>query len=197
MNPEGGRTAATALALAVLVLAVLVLALQWLLADAIDKRQRRQALRDLAALAAPVVFDNDPLTEVTDLRSRARPPGLDATLLQSMPLRDGDRQVALVVDARARGYLDAITLRVAFASGGRVLGLRVLEQRETAGLGDRLVSTDWLTRFVGSKAPVDEPRWRLRRDGGEVDQLTGATVTSRAALQALLVAASAQPTPAP
>ncbi|MEM9386951.1 MAG: FMN-binding protein [Pseudomonadota bacterium] len=175
-----------------LTLAAAVLVVQALLAEPTRQRERRAALGDLAALAAPVTFDNDPFDAVQELRTRPPTPGLNATLVQAMPLRTGDRQVGLVVDARATGYVDQIVLRVAFAADGRVLGTRVLTQRETAGLGRRLVDSDWLRRFTNRIVDAGDQRWRLRRDGGEVDQITGATVTSRAALHALLLAASVE-----
>lgn len=172
-----------------LALGALLVALQAVLGSAATERQQRLAVEQLTALAAPVTFDNNPFRDARDLSSPTRPIGVDATLLRAMPLRAGRRQVGLVVDARAPGYLDHVTVRAIFATDGRLLATQVLAQRETAGLGDRLVSRRWLDRFHGQVLVPEEVR--LRRDGGQVDQLTGATVTSRAALNALLVAASA------
>ncbi|MEO0421669.1 MAG: FMN-binding protein [Pseudomonadota bacterium] len=179
-----------------LTLAAVVFIAQALLVEPTRERERRAALRELAALADPVAFDNDPFAAVQDLSTRAPLPGLNATLVQAMPLRAGGRQVGVVVDARARGYVDDVVLRVAFATEGRVLGTQVLTQRETAGLGRRLVESNWLAQFDARTPHSEDPRWRVRRDGGEVDQLTGATTTSRAALHALLLAASVELTDA-
>lgn len=195
MSADGQRIVALAFGLA---LATGVLAVQALLKEPTRERVRQSALRELAALTAPVTFDNDPFDAVQDLSTRAPLPGLNATLLQAMPLRVGAQEVGLVVDAQARGYVDDVVLRVAFATDGRVLGTQVLMQRETVGLGRRLVDSDWLAQFNASTVDAEDPRWRVRRDGGDVDQLTGATTTSRAALHAVLLAASvelAQATP--
>jgi electron transport complex protein RnfG len=68
---------------------------------------------------------------------------------------------------------------------GTVTGIRILEHRETPGLGDRIVSTrsDWVFQFDGqSLGNPDATGWALKRDGGQFDQLTGASVTPRAVI---------------
>jgi electron transport complex protein RnfG len=86
------------------------------------------------------------------------------------------------------GYAGPIRLLVAVDAAGRVLGVRVLEHRETPGLGDAIESrrSDWLRGFDG-RSLVDPPRdrWEVRRDGGDFDQFTGATVTPRAVVRAV------------
>jgi electron transport complex protein RnfG len=81
------------------------------------------------------------------------------------------------------GYAGPIRLLVALDSAGRVLGVRVLEHHETPGIGDRIETgrSSWIQQFVG-RTLGDSPdaRWALSRDGGDYDQLSGATVTSRA-----------------
>ena len=71
---------------------------------------------------------------------------------------------------------------------GTVTGLRILEHRETPGLGDKIDEdkSDWVMQFTGralGDPPIDG--WQIRNDGGEFDQLTGATVTPRAVIQAV------------
>ena len=64
----------------------------------------------------------------------------------------------------------------------------MLEHRETPGLGDRVETSksDWALQFNGRSLgdPVVEG-WRIRRDGGDFDQLTGASVTPRAIVKAV------------
>ncbi len=70
---------------------------------------------------------------------------------------------------------------------GDVLAVRILRHRETPGLGDAIEvdKGDWITRFDGASLAAPARAWAVRRDGGEFDQLTGATVTSRAVLGAV------------
>ena len=66
--------------------------------------------------------------------------------------------------------------------------MRVLEHRETPGLGDRveIEKTDWVLQFDGRRLG-DPPaeRWGIKEDGGEFDQLSGASVTPRAIVKAI------------
>lgn len=95
---------------------------------------------------------------------------------------------ALFVVSARDGYSGAIRLLVGIDANGVVTGVHVLEHRETPGLGD-LVETgksDWALQFKGRSLgdPVADG-WSIRRDGGEFDQLTGATVTPRAIVKAV------------
>jgi electron transport complex protein RnfG len=86
------------------------------------------------------------------------------------------------------GYSGAIRLLVAIDPAGTVLATRVVQHRETPGLGDFIDAgkSDWIARFTGRS--LQSPTiagWRVRKDGGEFDQYTGATVTSRATVGAV------------
>jgi electron transport complex protein RnfG len=71
---------------------------------------------------------------------------------------------------------------------GRLLGVRVTRHHETPGLGDQVDArkSNWIEQFTGKSlsAPARD-RWRVRRDGGDFDQFTGATVTPRAVVTAV------------
>ena len=79
-------------------------------------------------------------------------------------------------------------LLVGIEAEGRVTGLRILEHRETPGLGDKieLARSDWVRQFEGRS--LEDPataKWAIRTDGGDFDQLTGASVTPRAVIKAV------------
>lgn len=101
---------------------------------------------------------------------------------------DGAPVAALfVVEARG-GFSGSIRLLVGLDAGGTVTGVRVLSHRETPGLGDRIDAdkSDWALQFTGH-ALGDPPAagWAIRRDGGEFDQLTGASITPRAVIRGI------------
>lgn len=101
----------------------------------------------------------------------------------------GDSPVAALFVISARdGYAGAIRLLVGIDINGAITGVHVLAHRETPGLGDRIETgkSDWVGQFDGRSLgdPVADG-WRIRRDGGEYDQLTGASVTPRAVIKAL------------
>lgn len=101
----------------------------------------------------------------------------------------GGAPVAALFAVTARGgYAGPIRILVGVGIDGTVTGLRILEHRETPGLGDGIEASrsDWVRQFDG-RALGDPPAaaWQLRVDGGEFDQLTGASVTPRAVLKAV------------
>ncbi len=103
--------------------------------------------------------------------------------------RHGGEVVAVLLPVIARdGYGGDIELLVGIDRSGIVTGVRALTHRETPGLGDHIErdKSDWVETFVGRSLgdPV-EALWRVKKDDGYFDQLTGATVTSRAATAAV------------
>jgi len=89
------------------------------------------------------------------------------------------------------GYSGDIDLLVGVNRDGSVGGVRVITHRETPGLGDNieLAKSDWILSFNGrSRAGSEDPSWAVRKDGGEFDQFTGATITPRAIVDATAAA---------
>ena len=101
----------------------------------------------------------------------------------------GDSPVAALFVVNARdGYAGAIRLLVGIDIDGAITGVHVLAHRETPGLGDQIESTksDWVMQFNGrSLGDPETSGWKIKRDGGEFDQLTGASVTPRAIIKAI------------
>ena len=95
---------------------------------------------------------------------------------------------ALYVVTARDGYSGAIRILVGVRADGDLTGVHVLAHRETPGLGDQVESSksDWARQFVGrSLADPAVAEWKIRRDGGAFDQLTGASVTPRAVVKAV------------
>ena len=103
--------------------------------------------------------------------------------------QDGEQPVAAVMEATAPdGYSGAIQLLVAADFKGTVLGTRVTEHHETPGLGDKieLRISDWITLFAGKVIHgQNDSHWAVKKDGGDFDQFTGATITPRAVVNAV------------
>lgn len=77
---------------------------------------------------------------------------------------------------------------VGIANNGTVLGVRVLAHQETPGLGDKidLRISNWVLGFNGQQVTADnQDDWKVRKDGGQFDQFTGATITPRAVVLAV------------
>lgn len=103
--------------------------------------------------------------------------------------RKGQQPIAVVMEATAPdGYSGAIQLLVAADFNGKILGSRVTEHHETPGLGDKIEIrlSDWITHFAGKTIQgSDDISWAVKKDGGQFDQFTGATITPRAVVNAV------------
>ena len=70
----------------------------------------------------------------------------------------------------------------------RITGVRVTQHKETPGLGDDIERqrSDWITTFNGlSLNSLPPGGWAVRKDGGNFDAFTGATITPRAVVNAV------------
>ncbi|HGW3765998.1 TPA: electron transport complex subunit RsxG [Enterobacter cloacae] len=103
--------------------------------------------------------------------------------------RKGDNAVGVVMEATAPdGYSGAIQLLVGTDFSGTVLGTRVTQHHETPGLGDKIETrmSDWILHFAGKVIHGEaDPAFAVKKDGGEFDQFTGATITPRAVVNAV------------
>lgn len=184
MNDPRTRRAALALTAIGLAAAVLLAGVDRLTRDRIAQAEQRRALATLSAMLPAGTFDNDLLSDAIELPL----PGLEQPARVYRARRDG-RPVASLVDlVTARGYSGDIRLLVAADPDGTVLGVRVLDHRETPGLGDRIEieRSDWITQLTG-RSLGDPPaeRWAPDRRGGDFDTLTSATITTDAVLDAV------------
>ncbi len=86
------------------------------------------------------------------------------------------------------GYGGKIKLVIGIYTSGEIAGVRVTEHQETPGLGDKIEveKSDWIKQFNGkSLKNLEEKAWRVKKDGGQFDALTGATITPRAIVKAV------------
>jgi electron transport complex protein RnfG len=86
------------------------------------------------------------------------------------------------------GYAGRMKFMLGVDAEGRALGVRVLSHKETPGLGDKIETKkgDWILQFSGlslGDPPAD--KWKVKKDGGQFDQFTGATITPRGVVAAI------------
>lgn len=93
----------------------------------------------------------------------------------------------LAIEAKADGFSSTIRVMVGFDPQGHILGYEILEQAETPGLGTHIV--EWFKNpdkpgqnIVGRQATG---KFSVSKDGGDVDAITAATISSRAFLKAI------------
>ena len=155
--------------------------------EQIIANERATLLRKLHRLIPPEQYDNVLLEDSVPVRNESLL-GTDKAVMVYRARKAG-RPVALVIAAVAPdGYSGSIKLLVGINVDGTLSGVRIVAHRETPGLGDAIdeARSDWIHIFDGKSLDNPAPeQWRVRKDGGSFDQLTGATVTPRAVVKAV------------
>ncbi|MCM1163038.1 MAG: RnfABCDGE type electron transport complex subunit G [Muribaculaceae bacterium] len=141
-----------------------------------------------AVKAVTPEFDNDPVAEAVEIT----PAGEDKALKVFPARKDGQLVGAAVESYSSKGFSGDIKLIYGFDQNGVITGYAVMEHAETPGLGAKM--GDWFNE--GGKGNVigmnaTEGSLTVSKDGGQVDAITAATITSRAFLDALNRAAAA------
>ncbi len=152
------------------------------IADQVRQAQSR-ALYEIVPLNE---HDNDLLDDAFTVKAEEL--GLDKAV-DAYVARQNGSTVALILPVVAPdGYTAPIRLIVGIDPSGTLKGVRVVQHKETPGLGDKIErrKSDWIDSFVGkSLQNTSAEGWAVKKDGGEFDQLTGATITPRAIVNAV------------
>ena len=178
---RGGVTLATIAAICTALVAVTF----ELTDDRIEANAQAWLEQSLLPVLAGVSFDSGISEDRLIVPAPHELPGNDDAVIYRVYAGDAAAAALFVITARD-GYSGPIRLLVGIDASGVVTGLSVLEHRETPGLGDGIGLPDWTRQFVGRSLgnPVSSG-WKIRADGGEFDQLTGASVTPRAVVKAV------------
>lgn len=167
--------------------AALLAGTHWLTADRIAQEERRTRLASLFEIVPRDTHSNDMLADAIqvtapDALGTPRP----VTVYRAR--RDGEPHAAVMEVVAPDGYSGPIRLLVGIHADGRLAGVRVINHRETPGLGDFIETarSDWIRQFEGlslGDPPIEQ--WAVKKDGGAFDQMTGATITPRAVVGAI------------
>ncbi len=154
----------------------------------IAEEKQNAMKRSLLEVMPKQRLDNDLLSSVIELPE-------DRLLGTSEPreayvakLEDDPSGIIMQVVA-PEGYGGSINLMVGISNQGEITGVRVIPPHfETPGLGDaiEIQKSDWIKSFNGkSLNNPNEKGWRVKKDGGQFDAFTGATITPRAVVDAV------------
>jgi len=153
----------------------------------IEANEQAWLERSLQPALSGLFFDSGVTESMMTIPPPHDLPGSEAAIVYRVYAEDTPVAALFVVSARD-GYAGPIRILVGIDVGGAVTGVHVLEHRETPGLGDRVESgkSDWVHQFDGRSLVDPSPSgWAIKRDGGQFDQLTGASVTPRAIVKAI------------
>lgn len=179
-----------ALALFALVTSLILATTNELTYERIEQSEREAAQRALLEIIPLERHDNDMLMDVQPV-----PEQYWATLGLKKGgnihiARDQGQPVAAIIPAvTPDGYSGAISMIIGINFNGSIAGVRVVEHRETPGLGDKvdLKKSDWILSFNGkSLVNPQASGWKVKKEGGDYDQFTGATITPKAVVNQVL-----------
>jgi len=155
--------------------------------DKINENKRLALLKAFHVLISPEIHDNDIFNDIIQIQNKSLLGSKNPVTIYRA--RKENKPVAVIISSIAPdGYNGNIELLVAINYDGNLAGVRVVGHKETPGLGDAIEESrsDWITKFEQkSLTNPDKKGWAVKRDGGEFDQFTGATITPRAIVKAV------------
>ncbi|MGF2736763.1 electron transport complex subunit RsxG [Marinobacter sp. DUT-1] len=160
---------------------------QALTEERIQEEAARAEARALFEIIPETQHDNDLLNDTVQLPASERL-ATKGPVTVWVARRNGEPTGFIMPVVAPDGYSGDIRLLVGIDLQGTVLGVRVVNHKETPGLGDRIETkkSDWIYSFEGRSLDNPEPRnWNVKKNGGAFDQFTGATITPRAVVKAV------------
>lgn len=155
--------------------------------DNIVASEKKAKLALIAQILPSALYDNDIIRDAVE-----QPPvvelGTTEPTLVYRALKDGKPVAAVLEIIAPDGYAGKIKLLIAIKVNGEVSGVRVVVHKETPGLGDyiEIARSNWIKTFDGTSLDKNESKeWKVKKDGGQFDYMTGATITPRAVIKAV------------
>ncbi|MFC3033868.1 electron transport complex subunit RsxG [Pseudoalteromonas fenneropenaei] len=152
----------------------------------IADQSQQQLLQQLGEVLPAQYFDNR--LDKDCMLSNAAELGPNGPHLIYRARLNGEPSALIVRHITPRGYSGNIDLITAIDKSGTVQGSRVTRHEETPGLGDKVevAKSPWILSFAGTQpSAAKDPAFRVKRDGGQFDQFTGATITPRAVVHSV------------
>jgi len=165
--------------LVVAVLSTAFLGITHMLTRAPIEQAERQALMDALMQVLPE-HSNDP---IQDTRQLLLPKHKKMTTFYFS--RNAQKSITAIAweTTAPDGYNGSIRILMAVRPDGTIHAVRITHHQETPGLGDGIMNTAWLAEF--SNQSLAHSHWAVKKDGGQFDQFTGATITPRAVVKAV------------
>ena len=144
---------------------------------------KAQMAKQLKAIESVVKgYDNNPVLETYNV---ATPDGKDS--LEFFPAKKGGELIGVAIKTKSsKGYSGVIWIMVGFNLTGEIQNIFVIDHKETPGLGSKMTTPSFVKQFL-NKNP-EQMKLKVKKDGGDVDAITGATISSRAYSEAIQLA---------
>lgn len=154
--------------------------------ERIAENKRQAILKNLNRLIPESEHDNELLSDTIELSDPLLGSSDPVTIYRA---RKNNQPVAAMFTVIAPdGYSGKILVLMGVKLDGALAGIRIISHKETPGLGDAIdaAKSDWALQFNDKSLanPVAD-KWKVKKDGGVFDELTGATITPRAVVKAV------------
>jgi len=141
--------------------------------EPIAYQKKLEVIRSLEAVLPGL--DTDPDSYFLDMQ---REDGSEVRVFRS-PAEDGNAVAGAAFQVVAPdGYSGNIFIMMGVFPDGKLGGIEILSHAETPGLGNLIEDESWKGIFKGRS--LDDTNFKVKKDGGDIDQLTGATISPRA-----------------
>jgi electron transport complex protein RnfG len=149
--------------------------------DAITENKRQYLLKQLNELVRD--YENNILADKYEKTIDLYGKSSEITIYPAK--KSGKVFAHLIKHTYPKGYSGDITLLTAVDTSNQVIGVRVLEHKETPGLGDKieLKKSQWILSFNG--ANLNNKVWQVKKKGGDFASFSGATITPQAVVVAV------------
>jgi len=155
---------------------------EWATHDAIAARALEDRQNSLGQVIPASLHDNNPVLDTLSMQDAE---GHELTVYRALK---AGKVTGVAYEIDGSGYAGEIKLMLGVDPDGKVLDVRVLAHKETPGLGDKIEvkKGDWILQFAGlSLGNPPEGKWKVKKDGGQFDQFSGATITPRGVVAAI------------
>jgi electron transport complex protein RnfG len=149
--------------------------------EPIAEQRRLETLRALQAVLPEI--DNSPDTDTVELVTGQDKKGREVKRIFYRGRKENKLAGVAFKVVAPDGYSGNIFIMVGVDAGGTVTGIEILSHAETPGLGDKIEEGWFKDQF--KQKNLDNIDWRVKKDGGAFDQITGATISPRAIVRAV------------
>jgi electron transport complex protein RnfG len=144
-------------------------------------QKRLEVLRAIKAVLPP--YDNEPDRDIVKLPMGVDKKGEEIHGFFYRGKKEGGLNGIAFKVTSPEGYGGTIEVMVGILPDGTIHGIEVLSHLETPGLGAKIGQAKFKDRFKNRN--LSNTRWAVKKDAGDIDGITGATISSRAVIKAI------------